>query len=40
MVDGPLKYVGSLENEDLRLEHVTKFGRSFSIICVPYTFKL
>jgi len=40
MVDGPLKYIGSLENEDLRLEHVTKFGRSFSIICVPYTFKL
>jgi len=40
IVDGPLKYVGSLENEDLRLEHVTKFGRSFSIICVPYTFKL
>ena len=40
MADGPLKYVGSLENEDLRLEHVTKFGRSFSIICVPYTFKL
>ena len=40
MVDGPLKYVGSLENEDLRLDHVTKFGRSFSIICVPYTFKL
>ena len=30
----------SLENEDLRLEHITKFGRSFSIICVPYTFKL
>ncbi len=40
MADGPLKYVGSLENEDLRLQHVTQFGRSFSIICIPYSFKL
>lgn len=40
IVDGPLKYVGSFENEDLSLEHITKFGRSFSIVCVPYTFKL
>jgi hypothetical protein len=41
MVDGPLKYVGSLENsDDLRLEHMTKYGRSFSIVAVPYSFKL
>ena len=40
MADGPLKYVGSLENEDLRLQHITQFGRSFSIICIPYSFKL
>ena len=24
MADGPLKYVGSLENENMRLEHVTQ----------------
>jgi len=40
MADGPLKYVGSLEGEDVRLEHITKYGRSFSIVCVPYSFKL
>ena len=40
MADGPLKYVGSLENENMRLEHVTQFGRSFSVISIPYSFKL
>jgi len=40
MADGPLKYVGSLEGEDVRLEHVTKYGRNFSIVCIPYSFKL
>jgi len=40
MADGPLKYVGSLEGEDVRLEHVTKYGRSFSVVCIPYSFKL
>lgn len=40
MLDGPLKFSGSLENEDLRLEHVTEFGRNFSIVCIPYSFKL
>ena len=40
MADGPLKFTGSLENEELRLEHITKFGRNFSIVCIPYSFKL
>ena len=41
MVDGPLRFVGSLENSDeLRLEHITKYGRSFSVVEVPYSFKL
>ena len=40
MADGPLKFVGSLESDDLRLEHITKFGRNFSIVCIPYSFKL
>jgi DNA-directed RNA polymerase II subunit RPB2 len=40
MADGPLQYTGSLESESLRLKHVTKFGRSFSIVCIPYSFKL
>jgi hypothetical protein len=40
MADGPVRYTGSLESEDLRIEHVTKFGRSFSVICAPYSLKL
>jgi hypothetical protein len=40
MADGPLKFVGSLEGDDMRLEHITKFGRNFSIVCIPYSFKL
>ena len=41
IVDGPIKYVGSLDNiEDLRLERITKYGRSFSLISIPYSFKL
>ena len=41
IVDGPLKYVGSLDNVDeLRLERITKYGRSFSVVSVPYSFKL
>jgi DNA-directed RNA polymerase II subunit RPB2 len=40
MADGPLRFTGSLESEDFRLEHITQFGRSFSIVCIPYSFKL
>jgi hypothetical protein len=40
MMDGPIKYTGSLENDNMRIEHITQFGRSFSIISIPYSFKL
>jgi len=40
MADGPLKYVGSISEDNMRIEHITQFGRSFSIICIPYTMKL
>jgi DNA-directed RNA polymerase II subunit RPB2 len=40
MADGPLRFTGSLESEDLRLTHITQFGRSFSVVCIPYSFKL
>ena len=40
MADGPLKYVGSIAEDNMRIEHITKFGRSFSVICIPYTMKL
>jgi DNA-directed RNA polymerase beta subunit len=38
--DGPLKFTGSLDSQDIRVENVTKFGRDFSVICIPYSFKL
>ena len=40
MADGPLKYVGSIAEDNMRIEHITRFGRSFSVICIPYTLKL
>jgi DNA-directed RNA polymerase II subunit RPB2 len=40
MADGPIKFTGSLDGKELRLENITKFGRNFSVISVPYTMKL
>jgi DNA-directed RNA polymerase II subunit RPB2 len=40
MADGPLKFVDSLDGKSMNVEHITKFGRSFSIVKVPYVFKL
>ena len=37
--DGPIKFNGSLD-EKLNIENVSKFGKSFSIVRVPYAFKL
>ena len=39
MVDGKLKYTEPL-NEESKIKNITKHGRSFSIVKVPYTFKL
>jgi len=39
MVDGPIKFVPNKENE-LNLVNISRFGRSFSIVRVPYAFKL
>jgi hypothetical protein len=40
MADGPLKYVGSLDGKEMHIENVSRFGRNFSIVKVPYTLKL
>ena len=40
LVDGPIQFSGSVTEQESNIEHVTKFGRSFSIVCVPYSFKL
>jgi DNA-directed RNA polymerase II subunit RPB2 len=40
LADGPLKFVDSLDGTSTSIEHVTKYGRSFSVVRVPYVFKL
>lgn len=42
MTDGPLKFMGDQlrDSSQLRLETVTRFGRNFSIVEIPYTLKL
>jgi hypothetical protein len=45
MVDGPIKYSGSLTDAaggatGASVVHMTKFGRSFSIVRIPYCLKL
>ncbi len=39
MADGPLQYVGNLEN-NMNIVKKSRYGRDFSIIKVPYAFKL
>ena len=38
-VDGPIKFSETLD-DNMNVEHVSKFGRSFSVLRVPYAFKL
>ena len=40
MADGPIQFTGSLDGKDMRIENVTKFGRDFSVVSVPYSLKL
>jgi hypothetical protein len=40
MADGPVKFVSSLDGKDMNIEKITKFGRDFSVVNVPYSFKL
>jgi len=39
MADGPIKFNESIDN-NLNIENVTKFGRNFSILKIPYSLKL
>jgi len=40
MVDGPIQFSGSLDNNTLHMDTMSKFGRNFSIVDVPYSLKL
>jgi hypothetical protein len=40
MADGPIQYTGSLVDGNTQVHQLTRFGRDFSIVTVPYSFKL
>ena len=40
LVDGPIKFSGAFDSEQLKIQTLSKYGRSFSIVRVPYAFKL
>ena len=40
MADGPLKYVGELAGDNMKVQNITKYGRSFSVVSIPYSLKL
>ena len=40
MADGPIQFTGSLDGKTMNIENITKFGRDFSIVEVPYSLKL
>ena len=39
MIDGPIKFINNLEDE-LSIVPISRFGREFSVLSVPYSFKL
>jgi len=39
LADGPIKFSGTI-NDNLNIVNISKYGRQFSVIRVPYTFKL
>jgi len=40
LADGPLRYAESLDGKQMQVEQITKYGRDFSVVKVPYVFKL
>ena len=38
--DGPVQFVGSVDGTTTNIRNVTRFGRDFSVVCIPYSFKL
>jgi DNA-directed RNA polymerase II subunit RPB2 len=40
MADGPIKFTGSLDGQNMNIVNVTQHGRDFSIVDIPYSLKL
>jgi DNA-directed RNA polymerase II subunit RPB2 len=39
-LDGPVQFKMDITTEDITINNTTKFGRSFSIVTIPYSLKL
>jgi DNA-directed RNA polymerase II subunit RPB2 len=39
-IDGPMSFAPTMDGTGLNVNNITKFGRSFSIVSIPYTLKL
>jgi DNA-directed RNA polymerase II subunit RPB2 len=40
VADGPIQFTTSVDGKNIAIDHITRFGRDFSIVEIPYTFKL
>jgi DNA-directed RNA polymerase II subunit RPB2 len=40
MADGPIQFSTSVDGNTIAIDHITRFGRDFSIVSIPYTLKL
>jgi DNA-directed RNA polymerase II subunit RPB2 len=40
MADGPLRFTASLDGKHMNINNISRFGRNFSIVNVPYSLKL
>jgi len=40
MADGPIQFSTSVDGKTVAIDHVTRFGRDFSVVAIPYTLKL
>jgi DNA-directed RNA polymerase II subunit RPB2 len=40
MADGPIKFTEMVDSTDMRINPITKYGRNFSLVEVPYSLKL
>jgi hypothetical protein len=40
MADGPIQFATSIDGKTTTIDHITRFGRDFSVVSIPYTMKL
>ena len=40
MADGPIQFTTSIDGKNTTIDHITRFGRDFSVVSIPYTLKL